>query len=266
MSSHVEPVALSDGAIHDLLQNHSTCLLGEGGSCSVFFVTYKGASRCLKVSTFKGNKTIVYETSTLLTLDGAGWAPLLLGVSDGKGQELAPLTTYCGEHTFEELPLLAPTDAEILRAFLDLCRALQRVHSRGVVHNDIKANNGVVRRGPDNGRLNVSLTDFGLARGKCHTQFYEPYDHSLVPWLAPEVDECEPCQPAGDVYSLAWLLDEIMSHCTALYPDLMEVVLRALSPSIEERPAVQAVAKTVQRCLARTTGPSGLDSIHSSED
>ncbi|XP_050712592.1 serine/threonine-protein kinase pim-2-like [Eriocheir sinensis] len=250
MSPHVEPAALSDGAIHDMLQDQSTCLLGEGGSCSVFLVNYKGASRCLKVSTLKGNTAFLREASTLLALDGAGGAPRLLGVSDGKGQELALLTTYCGEHTFDDLPRLAPTDAKMLRAFLDLCRALQQVHARGVVHNDIKANNVVVRLDPDNGRLHVSLIDYGLARGKGLTLFHEPYDHSLAPWMAPEELECEPCQPAGDVYSLACLLDEILYSCTALYPDLMEVVLQALSPSPEERPSVRAVAKAVQRCLS----------------
>ncbi|XP_050730792.1 serine/threonine-protein kinase PknD-like [Eriocheir sinensis] len=250
MSPHVEPVALSDGAIHDLLQNPSTRLLGEGGSCSVFLVNYKGASCCLKLSTLKGNTAFVYEARTLLALDGAGGAPRLLGVSDGKGQELALLTTYCGEHTFDDLPRLAPTDAEMLHASLELCSALQQVHARGVVHNDIKANNVVVRRDPDNGRLHVSLIDYGLARGKGLTLFYEPYDHSLVPWMAPEVVECQPCLPAGDVYSLACLLDEILYSCTAVYPDLMDVVLSALSPSPEERPSVRAVAKAVQRCLA----------------
>lgn len=47
-----------------------------------------------------------------------------------RGRELTLLTICRGEHTFEDLPRLAPTDTERLCAFLNLYRALQQVHAR----------------------------------------------------------------------------------------------------------------------------------------
>ncbi|KAG0728266.1 Eukaryotic translation initiation factor 2-alpha kinase pek-1 [Chionoecetes opilio] len=141
------------------------------------------------------------EAEVLRRLQGAGGAPRLLASSGAAARSQAMLTTFCGAHTFEDLVGVARNDQEMLHALLLLCRALQQLHRRGYVHNDLKDNNVVVRREQSDGRLHVSIIDLGLARRKGVPLFATRRDQARS-WMAPELFECEPCRASMDVFSL----------------------------------------------------------------
>ena len=49
----------------------------------------------------------------------------------------------------------------MLKIAVEICSALNHVHSRGFLHNDIKANNVVIERKPESDKYTPILIDFG---------------------------------------------------------------------------------------------------------
>ena len=214
------PVILSQDDVDSLVHHHTRYTLGSGASCTVRLVDYKGVACCLKLAK-KRHEGFLQEAGVLQALKGAGGAPQLLGVTESKGgQHMALLTTFCGTDTFLRLRHVARNDAEVLHALLQLCRALQKVHDRGFVHNDIKGDNVMVRRDAPDGPLHVSLIDYGLARRKGVPLFTTPRTFGHRSWMAPEVYDCDPCHASMDVYSLGRLMQGILRQCQGQYPRL----------------------------------------------
>lgn len=182
-------------------------VLGQGASCRVVLVDVEGELCCLKVAKEQRYaKMFRKEFDILVELNGAAGAPLPRGTSFGFP---ALLTTFCGKETFFELSRLAPTDSDKLSAFLSLVRDVQQLHARGYTHNDIKENNVVVRRDAD-GRLQVSLIDYGLAK-KIGTGFkVVSKTPQGIPWTAPELGRGAPCTPSVDIFSLGYVLNNIL--------------------------------------------------------
>ncbi|MCF7786206.1 MAG: protein kinase [Prosthecobacter sp.] len=122
-----------------------------------------------------------------------------------------PITRFCSEHHL--------STAERLRLFMDVCKALQHAHQKGVSHRDIKPSNILVCK--TDGKPLPKVIDFGIARAtrpmpngvKTH-----PPNDQLVGtpvYMSPE-------QTAGnididtrcDVYALGVLLYELLTGCT----------------------------------------------------
>ena len=111
-----------------------------------------------------------------------------------------------------------PIDVETLKiALVQSLHALDFLHSRGVLHGDVKPSNLLIGL---NNRL--KLGDFGLARRAGSG------DGSLLKgtpkYMAPEVmsDRFGPVGPASDLYSLGFTCYELLcgSHFESLFPGL----------------------------------------------
>ena len=98
---------------------------------------------------------------------------------------------------------------------LQIARALEAAHARGVIHGDIKPENVMVR--PDG---YAKVLDFGLARrvqpaGEGEVtdamQQGQPGAIGTFRYMAPEQLRNEPATPASDLYSLGLLLYEMAS-------------------------------------------------------
>ena len=87
-----------------------------------------------------------------------------------------------------------------------IAEALRYVHTRGIVHGDIKSENILLTRTPDRRRV-AKLLDFGLAR----TAGDDPSRIEGTPeYLAPERITGAPASPRSDIYALGILFWECL--------------------------------------------------------
>ena len=94
---------------------------------------------------------------------------------------------------------------------VDLCRALAAVHTAGLVHGDVKAQN-VMRE--DGGR--IVLMDFGVGTRARRAPSDDTGDGAGTPiYMAPELFRGAEASVRSDIYSLGVLLDHLV---TGTYP------------------------------------------------
>ncbi len=134
---------------------------------------------------------------------------------------------HCGlnllEWSQQEDALIACSQAQRLRLFLQIAEAVAAAHSVGVLHKDIKPANVLIRSAGD-GAWQVVLSDFGISRllqperleelgitGLGFTLTTSGDDGGGSPmYLAPEVIAGQPPTVRSDVYSLGVLLCQML--------------------------------------------------------
>jgi serine/threonine protein kinase len=111
------------------------------------------------------------------------------------------------ESVLASTPVLSLHDA--IEIGCKLCEALEALHTRGLVHGDIKPSNVMLE---DSGR--VVLMDFGAAQ-RFRNSTPRPVTLGTVQYLAPEVADGCASSPQSDIYSLGVLLFKLL---TGAYP------------------------------------------------
>lgn len=130
-------------------------ILGQGGFGTVFRAHQTSPVRrdvALKVIKSGMNSAEVVgrfdaERQALAVMDHPGIAKVLDAGTTQTGQpyfvmELVkgePITRYCKVHRL--------TISDRLKLFIDVCRAIQHAHSKGIIHRDIKPSNILVSTG-----------------------------------------------------------------------------------------------------------------------
>ncbi len=171
----------------------------------------------------------------------------------------------------------------LLRAFAEICLAIELAHSRGIVHRDLKPSNVMLG---DFGE--VYVLDWGVARvlgtaedaGEDITTLEGQTEVGALlgtpGYMAPEQARGEPAGPAADVYALGAILFEIlvreplhprgtagiaMTLTTptvapstrrperAIAPELDQVCVDALAADAGTRPRARELGERVQRYL-----------------
>ena len=129
-------------------------------------------------------------------------------------------------------------ESMVVRHVAGIARALSHLHRRGIVHGDVKPQNGVIAG------TRALLVDLGLAG-------VEPAARGSLEYAAPEVLEGAAPDAASDLYSLGAMLHELLAGSNPFSAPTPAEIVRAhfsAPPPVRASPGVQAV---VAKLLAR---------------
>ncbi len=200
-------------------------VLGEGGMGTVYLgrqsepIEREVAVKVIKLGmdTEEVLRRFELERRTLSMMDHEGIAQVLDAGTTAEGRPYfvmervvgLPITDHCDR---EQLTL-----PRRLALFVEVCRAIQHAHQRGILHRDIKPNNILVT--VRDGRAVPKVIDFGLARamsrddegGTTMTQAGQIL--GTPAYMSPEqadygVDDLD---SRSDIYSLGVLLYELLT-------------------------------------------------------
>lgn len=147
------------------------------------------------------------------------------------------------------------TDGDLVEIGVQLCRALDHAHRRGVVHRDIKPENIMLVEGDV---IDVRLMDFGVAQLEDRVSI--TLDGDLVGTLAymsPEQIEGKTVDSRSDIYSLALTLYEGFTQKNPRRGRKLRELLRDMSrphipPLAENRPDLPPeLSEVLERAMAQ---------------
>ena len=167
-------------------------------------------------------KNFFNEHDIMQIIDGAGRSSKV--VATGWNQFLV---TVDGDKMVSDIFTKAKHE-QLLGIMLLTARGLEKIHRKGISHNDIRQNN--ILANTTTGRLN--LIDFGLS-----TFMGEPlsirhhWDFSNCNWIAPELRRGEKSDPKSDVYSLGVMLDFVLR---TRFPEVEKRLLKRTMTPLDE--------------------------------
>lgn len=182
-------------------------------------------------------------------------------IHDGTGSGLPHVVTEYVDgpsvaDLVDESGPMAPGDVALLGC--QLLGVLTALHSRGLVHVDVKPENVLVRDG------RPYLVDFGSARAIGSTQ---PAGKPVGTegYAAPEMEACEPLSAAMDLFGLGTVLAEGLTGSP--FPDgaalpvtpVTPLVVRLLSAEPDDRGPAHEVLAALARCAPERPWPVWAD-------
>jgi serine/threonine-protein kinase len=266
-------------------------VIGRGGMGEVLLARDPKIGRNVAIKRMRGSSSVeaverfLREAKIQARLDHPAIAPVYELDRDSEGQPFFTMKRLAGTTLQDRLDAKAPIQP-LLRAFVDVCLAIDFAHARGVVHRDLKPPNVMLG---DYGE--VYVLDWGVARvvADRESSTAQPDISTLegqtqagailgTPgYMAPEQlrGEAEVGPPA-DVYSLGCILFEILAGQAlhpqgkaalattianptesparrapdrAVAPELDTVCVAALAEAADVRPTARQLADRVQRYL-----------------
>lgn len=205
---------LSGGQLEDLLRKSK--FLGEGATGDVSRVRWnkeRAVVKRSKDSSFASRNNFKDEAKILRHLKGTGGSPVLLGWCS---KPPALVTSYCRGETYADIQ--KDQDLPVwyhFKIIREVARQMGQIHRAGVVHNDLKSDNVMVIYPEDTeADAVVNVIDFGLACrvGENSGFEWDGSDHEEYPWMCTQVRSNGVSLPAGDVYSLGFMLEEVVEN------------------------------------------------------
>ena len=201
-------------------------MIGSGGMGEVLVAHDKRIGREVAVKRMRGRSSeavarFLREARIQARLDHPAIVPVHeLGI-DAEGRPFFTMKRLAGITLLERLRAKGPLNP-LLRAFVEVCRAVEFAHAKSVVHRDLKPSNIMLG---DYGE--VYILDWGVARvvgedqpDVTTAQDLEAVDDSTrsgallgTPgYMAPEQIRNHASQPAVDIYALGSILFEILTR------------------------------------------------------
>ncbi|KAL5197526.1 hypothetical protein ABZP36_001038 [Zizania latifolia] len=152
------------------------------------------------------------------------------------------LKSHLIKHMHSKLPY-----KEVVRFALAMTRGLSCLHSRNIVHRNVKTENMLL-----DGELNLKIADFGVARLEAQDPKEMTGTTGTLGYMAPKVLNGKPYNRSCDVYSFGICLWE-MYCCDMPYADLSftdassAIVHQDLRPKIP-RCCPSVMARIMRRC------------------
>jgi serine/threonine protein kinase len=128
---------------------------------------------------------------------------------------------------------------------LQVARALDYAHFRGIIHRDIKPANVMISYLGE-----VKLMDFGIARGEDHADLTETGTGVGTPsYMSPEQIIGDKVDFRSDVFSLGILLYQMVTGRKPFVEDSVQTVMQKIR--LENAPRPQRIVSAVPRALER---------------
>lgn len=247
--------------------------LGSGSFATVYLAedTLMGRNVAVKVveDAVDADGRALREAQAAAKLDHPNIVTVFEVVSESDRTYL--FTEYVEGHTLRELySRRRLTDVQLIEAGIQIAKALEHAHKRGVIHRDIKPENIMLASSDD---VDVRVMDFGVA--KLEDLSSVTMDGDLVgtlAYMAPEQLEGRAVDARADVYSLSLTIYEgltgsnplrgkepaeilrgpslmVFSHLSRLRPDLPEILDTALHRGLEKEAAKRPDAAGLRRML-----------------
>ena len=269
-------------------------LIGRGGMASVYRAHDTVLDRDVAVKLFRSDAADAdevrrqqAEVQVLASLNHPGLAMLMdAGVDEqdpGHPKAFVVMQLIDGSDLRSRLRRgpLPPRDVEQLGA--DLADALHHIHSKGIVHRDVKPANVLLAHTPGSDtRPHPKLADFGIARLVDGTRLTATgVTIGTANYLSPEQARGEHVGPPSDVYSLGLVLLECLTGEQAFPGPAVEAavarvvsepvipeslgerwgtILRAMtSMAPEHRPSAHQVALALREGIPLDVGAVGAE-------
>lgn len=146
--------------------------LGSGFFGKSLKIKYDGVTACAKIGHYDRHFELFENEAYMLSfLDGAGGCPRVLACG---ADYPCIIMTFCDGNTVEQLEEMEGlSTVSWLRIYLSICRALNEIHSLGLVHCDIKNDNVIVDISKlSEGVVTTHIIDVGLIRPVGHVLDY----------------------------------------------------------------------------------------------
>ncbi|GAB5367671.1 hypothetical protein AAMO2058_001250800 [Amorphochlora amoebiformis] len=137
--------------------------------------------------------------------------------------DICVVSEYCAKGSLCDLARgkkIEPSDKVLLSYAKAIANGLMHLHSRGIIHRDLRADNILMH---SNGR--VVIGDYGLSRKLPSTKNYYK-DVSALPlpehWMAPECLQHKKYTFKGDIWSLGVTLYELLTRGREPYAELKD--------------------------------------------
>jgi eukaryotic-like serine/threonine-protein kinase len=200
--------------------------LGAGGMGEVLLATDRqlgrdvAIKRMLVAPSSAAQARFLREARIQGRLDHPAIVPVHELADDSVGRPFFVMKRLTGTTLAEVIRRGASTRQKLLRAFADVCLAIEFAHSRGIVHRDLKPANIMLG---DFGE--VYVLDWGVARVLAETEdtaanVDDPTEPALTGagailgtpgYMSPEQMEGEAIDSRADVYALGCILFEILA-------------------------------------------------------
>lgn len=145
-----------------------------------------------------------------------------------------------------------PRIMDILLTVMDIAKAMSYLHSKRIIHGDLKPENVLLKSDVSDSRGYIcKVGDFGLSRFLATNTHIETFTLGTVTHMPPELLKNGILTPAADVYSFGMLFWRIMSgqnpfrHMT--HNDIMVEVVSGRRPDIDEQFPIECT-RLIQDC------------------
>ena len=126
--------------------------------------------------------------------------------------------------------------------FYEIAEALKYMHSKGVLHNDLRTCNVLMQRDTSDGEIHPILIDFGKSRSIAKAKAYKRGD---VDYLRPEV---KVGKKQSDIFSFGKILEAAVRGRSFL-PIFSELITRTTALDPSDRPSAREVSHKLAKFL-----------------
>lgn len=115
---------------------------------------------------------------------------------------------------------MKPKMDHVILSALDVANSINYLHSLGITHGDLKADNVLLKSAnTDRRKFFCKVSDFGLSRFMGPDDYIQTFTYGTITHMPPELLKDGILSPSVDVYSFGMLLWELLSKTEQPYPN-----------------------------------------------